>query len=40
MSGGCRLSGVDVADDDDVDMSLFLTHDVGLIFRELEVEKK
>jgi len=24
-SGGCRLAGVDMADDDDVDMSLFLT---------------
>jgi len=31
VSGGRRLAGVDVADDDDVDMSLLLTHGEGCV---------
>ena len=29
VAGGGRLAGVDVADDDDVDMGLFLSHPEG-----------
>ena len=45
MAGGGRLAGVDVADDDDVDMGLFLSHPEGFktlydltLLKECEVD--
>jgi hypothetical protein len=35
VTGGSRLAGVDVADNDDVDVSLLLTHGGGCV---IEVE--
>jgi hypothetical protein len=35
MSSGRRLARVDVADDNDVDMSLLLTHDEGCVMNEV-----
>jgi hypothetical protein len=32
VTGGSRLAGVDVADDDNVDVSLLLTHGGGCVF--------
>jgi hypothetical protein len=37
-SGGGRLSGVDVADDDDIDMSLLLTESIEVSSRSLRLE--
>jgi hypothetical protein len=31
VTSGGGLAGIDVADNDDVDMSLFFTHDDGLL---------
>lgn len=36
LTGGCRLAGVDVANNDDVDMSLFLTTNRDIVSFEYQ----